>query len=432
MRLSQKDIVYSSMSLCAIACLTTLICFAQARAAAVDSPQKTEGPQVLLISRFSGVVGDQAETVVRHDLDHVSIFSEVREAGVSNPPVDINVLPDFRSLSADGVRFYLVGTTSKDETTGQVEVQARLWDIASQKQLIGNKFVSSGENLRRTSHLIADAVQQKLTGERSYFDTHLAYVNTAQAGLRRLAVSDYDGAREVVLTTGKYPVADPKYYSDLLIAYTAQLDGQPRVMLFAPQNGKQKQLTSSIASTRMPAFAPNGRTVALICDDGARANICLVATATGELLRTISHNAKDAYPTFSPDGKRIAFESDMNGHSAVFTVDELGNDLRRVGDVPDDLSMPVWSPDGSQIAVVRQSSAGTRIAVLHPSGTGLHDVSTGMNDTMPSWAPNGEAIVFTRRSPTGDQLWIVDVFSHAERQVEPLGPSSNAGWSQFP
>jgi Tol biopolymer transport system component len=162
MRLSNNNTVYSValVSSCIISCLALLACVAPAKADSPNSVSKLEGRQVLSISRFSGPAGDQAEIVVRHDLDRISIFSGVREAAASDPLPEINALPDFAGLIATGVRFYLVGATTKNENTGQLEVQARLWDVANRTQLMGKKFTSISDNLRRASHLVAEPVQQ--------------------------------------------------------------------------------------------------------------------------------------------------------------------------------------------------------------------------------------------------------------------------------
>ena len=89
---------------------------------------------------------------------------------------------------------------------GRLRVDFRLWDVFSQQQLLGLQFTSTPENWRRIAHKISDAVYERLTGEKGYFDTRVVFVAESGGRLNRtktLAIMDQDGANPSYLTDGK-------------------------------------------------------------------------------------------------------------------------------------------------------------------------------------------------------------------------------------
>ena len=99
---------------------------------------------------------------------------------------------------------------------GGLRVDFRLWDVFSQQQLLGLQFSSTPDNWRRVAHKISDAVYERLTGEKGYFDTRVAFV--AESGpklnrIKRLAIMDQDGANPQYLTDGSYIVMTPRFSS---------------------------------------------------------------------------------------------------------------------------------------------------------------------------------------------------------------------------
>ncbi len=45
------------------------------------------------------------------------------------------------------------------------------------KQMTGEQFFTSRDNWRRVAHIIADAIYERLTGEKGYFDTRVVFVD---------------------------------------------------------------------------------------------------------------------------------------------------------------------------------------------------------------------------------------------------------------
>ena len=132
------------------------------------------------------------------------------------------------------------------EADGRLRVDFRLWDVAQETQLLGLQFTSTPENWRRVAHKISDAVYERLTGEKGYFDTRIVFV--AESGpkltrVKRLAIMDQDGANPSYLTDGSYLVMTPRFSStSQQITYMALRPTGSAVYLFNIETGRQETL----------------------------------------------------------------------------------------------------------------------------------------------------------------------------------------------
>ena len=46
--------------------------------------------------------------------------------------------------------------------------------------MTGQQFFTQPENWRRVAHIIADAIYERLTGEKGYFDTRVVFVSESR------------------------------------------------------------------------------------------------------------------------------------------------------------------------------------------------------------------------------------------------------------
>ncbi|MEI9931782.1 MAG: hypothetical protein WDM89_14905 [Rhizomicrobium sp.] len=88
---------------------------------------------------------------------------------------------------------------------------------------MASSILRSGE-LARIAHLISDAIYERITGEKGYFDTRIVFISEAGPATNRkkkLAVMDEDGANPIFLTKGDYMVLTPRFNPTAqMIAYS--------------------------------------------------------------------------------------------------------------------------------------------------------------------------------------------------------------------
>jgi len=397
-------------------------------------------PLPIAIPDFLGAEqGRDIARVVRADLERSGLFRPLDPASFIEHIADINVPPrfgDWRTIQAQG----LVTGQAMPQTDGRLKVEFRLWDIFGEQQMIGLQYATTPENWRRIAHLIADAIYERITGEKGYFDTRIVFI--AESGpktmrRKRLAIMDQDGANPSFLTRGDYLVLTPRFNPTAqMIAYMSYIAGKPRVYLFDIETGRQEVLGNFPNMTFSPRFSPDGRNVAMALESNGNSEIYVMDLATRSMRRLTTDPGIDTAPSFSPDGRQIAFESNRGGTQQIYVMGSDGSGVHRISFGAGKNGTPVWSPRGDLIAFTKINGGAFHVGVMRPDGSGERILSTGWQDEGPTWAPNGRVIMYTRTLPTGpggigggSQVWSVDVTGRNERRVLTPGDASDPAWS---
>src|SRR5258708_4622210 len=211
----------------------------------VDVTQGNAQPLPIAIPDFVGdpATGANVAGVVRADLERSGLFRPLDQKGFAEHITDINKVPTFaswRSITAQG----LVTGQVVQQPDGRLRVDFRLWDVYGESQMLGLQFFTTPENWRRIAHMVSDAIYERVTGEKGYFDTRIVFISetgTAQKRVKRLAIMDEDGANPIFLTNGSYMVLTPRFNPTAqMIAYMSYIGTKPPVYLFDIASGKQE------------------------------------------------------------------------------------------------------------------------------------------------------------------------------------------------
>jgi TolB protein len=406
----------------------------------VDVTQGNQQPLPIAIPDFvAGTPADlQAGTniagVVRADLERSGLFRPIDPKAYVDHVTNINTVPNFpnwRIINAQG----LVTGQVTLQPDGRLRVDFRLWDVYGESQMLGLQYFTTQENWRRIAHMVSDAIYERITGEKGYFDTRIVFISEtgpATKRVKRLAIMDEDGANPIFLTRGDYMVLTPRFNPTAqMIAYMSYIGTKPRVYLFDIETGKQERLGDFPNMTFSPRFSPDGNKVALSLETRGNSDVYVMDLRSRSIQRLTTDPGIDTAPSFSPDGRQIAFESDRGGTQQIYVMNADGSNQHRVSFGSGRNGTPVWSPRGDLLAFTKVSSGRIAIGVMHPDGSGERMISSGWEDEGPTWAPNGRVLMFTRtlQGGRGSQIWSVDVTGRNERRVLTPGSASDPAWS---
>ena len=406
----------------------------------VDVTQGTIQPMPIAIPDFvapgpgDGTPAANIAGVIRADLERSGLFRPLDPKSFIEQIHDINTPPQFNSwrvISAQG----LVTGQAAIQPDGRLRVDFRLWDVYGESQMLGLQYFTTPENWRRIAHMISDAIYQRITGEKGYFDTRIVFISESGPALnrkKRLAVMDEDGANPNFLTNGSYMVLTPRFNPTAqMIAYMSYISGKPRVYLFDLETGRQQMLGNFPNMTFSPRFSPDGNKVVMSLEHGGNSDIYVMDLRTRSVIRLTQDPGIDTSPCYSPDGTQIAFESDRGGSQQVYVMNADGSNPHRISFGSGRAGTPVWSPRGDLLAFTKIDAGAFRIAVMHPDGSGERVITDGWQDEGPTWAPNGRVLMFTRtlKNGRGSQIWSVDVTGRNERRVVTPGDASDPAWS---
>jgi TolB protein len=405
----------------------------------VTEPLPIAIPDFVGATPAAQATGRDLANVIRADLERSGLFRPLNPASFIERITDINVPPrfgDWRTIQAQG----LVTGQATTQPDGRLQVDFRLWDIFGEQQMVGLQFTATPENWRRIAHLVSDAIYERITGEKGYFDTRIVFISESGPKLnrrKRLAVMDQDGANPVFLTQGDYLVLTPRFNPTAqMIAYMSYIGGRPRVYLFDLETGRQEMLGNFPNMTFSPRFSPDGRNVVMALETNGNSDVYVMDLATRTARRLTNDPGIDTAPSFSPDGRQITFESNRGGTQQVYVMNADGTNVRRISFGQGRSGTPVWSPRGDLIAFTRINNGTFGIGVMRPDGSGERILSTGWQDEGPTWAPNGRVLMFTRTLQAGrngqgggSQIWSVDITGRNERRVLSPGDASDPAWS---
>tara|TARA_R100001129_G_scaffold14432_2_gene9408 strand:- start:32050 stop:33354 length:1305 start_codon:yes stop_codon:yes gene_type:complete len=402
----------------------------------IDINKANVEPLPIAITDFQSTddLGAKVSGVVEADLKRSGLFAPVNRGAFIEKITNPDQTPRFPDWTAINAQALVTGRVVK-EADGRLRAEYRLWDTFANQQLAGEQFFTRPENWRRVAHIIADAIYERLTGEKGYFDSRVVFVSETGPKNNRqkqLAIMDQDGANARMLTSGNDIVLTPRFSPNRQeITYMSFEGGQPRVYLLQLETGQRELVGNFPGMTFSPRFSPDGQRIVMSLQEGGNANIYAMDLRSRATTRLTDTAAIDTSPSYSPDSQQIVFESDRGGRQQLYKMNADGSNQQRISFGDGSYSTPVWSPRGDLIAFTKQSGGKFSIGVMRPDGSGERILTTGFHNEGPTWAPNGRVLMFFRQpaGAGGPQIYSIDLTGYNEQQVQTPGYASDPAWS---
>ncbi|QAZ41323.1 Tol-Pal system protein TolB [Methylibium sp. Pch-M] len=338
--------------------------------------------------------------IVRADLERSGVFRNLDTAGVVLDEGSQPAMSDWRGRSADA----LVGGSVTRLADGRFDVRYRLWDVVKGRDLGGQSYAVPAADLRLAAHRIADAIYEKLTGEKGVFSTRIAYV-TKGGGRYTLWVTDADGEGGQSALASPEPIISPAWSPDgRELAYVSFESRKAVVYVQEVASGKRRTLASFRGSNSAPAWSPDGRQLALTLSRDGGSQLFVMGRDGEGVKRLTSSGAIDTEATWAPDGKSIYFVSDRGGSPQIYRVPAGGGNAERVSFGGSYNISPAISPDGRTMAYISRDGGAFRVQVMDLASGTARAVSDTKDDESPSFAPNGRLIIYATRDGGRDVL----------------------------
>ena len=378
--------------------------------------------------------------VISADLERSGLFKSINKEAFIQDNQSMHLRPrfeDWRLIKAQGL---ITGDLSLEGE--KLKVEFRLWDTLAEEEIEALVLITTQENWRRVSHMIADKVYERLTAEEGYFDTRIVYVSEEgpkNKRIKRLAIMDQDSFNHRFLTSGKELVLTPRFNPVRQeITYLSYFKNLPRVYLLDIQTGIQEVVGDFPGMTFAPRFSPDGNKIIMSLAREGNSDIYVMDLITRIVERLTDNPAIDTSPSYSPDGQKITFNADRSGSQQIYVMDSNGRNQKRISKGTGNYATPVWSPRGDLIAFTKNFQGQYFIGVMRVDGTGERLLTENWYQEAPSWSSNGRVLIFYRESRADDQgkghsssLWSIDLTGFNERKVSTPNDASDPSWSRL-
>jgi TolB protein len=330
--------------------------------------------------------------VVSADLARSGLFRMVDAGGLNPPPHEPQEV-NFETWRARGADAVVIGTVAP-LAGGRYDIRFRLMDVAKQAQLAGYAYTATAAQLRHTAHRIADAIYERLTGDRGVFSTRITYI--VKHGARyELQVADADGFGAQTVLASNEPIISPAWSPDgTQLAYVSFEQKKPVVYVQSLTTGGRRAVANFWGSNSAPAWSPDGRRLAVCLTKDGGSQIYLINLDGSGVKRLTRSTAIDTEPNFSPDGELLLFTSDRGGGPQIYGMAADGGDIRRLTFEGAYNVSPRFSPDGKSFTFIQRNGSRFNVAVQDLATRQVQVLTDGASDESPSFAPNGRMILY--------------------------------------
>lgn len=356
------------------------------------------------------------------------VFEELEKMERSSSKVD------YRSWRQVGAQ-WLIKTEFNVVANGKGQVLTfRLYDAVNKRFLLGKRYKSSRDLLRKTIHRFADEVVMQLTGKRGISQTQIAFLNQESAG-KEIYLIDFDGHNLRRVTRDHTVNLSPAWSPDAKwIIYTSYAAHNPDLIMI-DTTGQQRQTLHRLPGLNAaPAWSPDMQRIALVLSRDQNSEVYIL-NRDRKLKRLTRHFNIDTSPTWSPDGKRIAFTSDRSGTGApqIYIMDSVKGDQSKVTRISFGSGYndnPAWSPNGDKIAYTSREGRKFQIRIydLNTHKSQLMTSGTGSCE-QPSWSPDGRFVIYRKRESNRHNLYIQKLGNGEARQLTFSGKAHSPAWS---
>lgn len=368
--------------------------------------------------------------LVTDDLRRSGVFRTIGEAALISRPhtPDAVNYKDWRLVGADA----LVIGRMLPASDGRVEVRFRLFDVYSQKQITGVRYVADRGGLREVGHRIADAIHAELIGYPGAFNSRLAYV-VKEDGRFRLMVADSDGANARAVLNSRRPILSPAWApGGGKLAYVSFEQDRSMVYLQDLATGKRSTLAAFDGINSAPDFSPSGDKLALTLSKDGNPELYVLDLGSRDLRRLTRHGAIDTEPTWGPAGESLIFTSDRGGTPQLYRVPAEGGEVERLTFEGRYNAAPSWSPGGGKVAFVHGDGNRFAVAVMDLESGAMRTVTAMGPNESPSFAPNGHMILYATQAAGGaGELAAVSADGNVQHRLqrEGSGDIREPAWS---
>jgi len=336
----------------------------------------------------------------------------------------------FKDWDSIQARLLVVGEVREDG--GRVVFDGKIYDVKSERFIVGKRYQAEKNGLRLVAHKMADELL-RLHGEKPIFTTKVAFVSNRD-GNDEIYMMDYDGANQTRVTFNKIKDYMPAWSPDQrTIAFTSYRGGTAGLYLRNIYEGKETPVSTK-GTNFSAAFSPDGKKLAFcstMTEEG-NAEIYILDLESMKTKRLTFNSATETAPSWSPTGREIAFTTDRlgSGSPQIYIMDAEGSNVRKASFGGNYHDSPAWAPTSDRIAFVSRVDNTFDIYILNLRTNQITKLTeNNVRNESPSWSPDGRHIVFASNLSGSIQIYSIDYDGANLKRLTDRGENKLSSWT---
>ncbi|MBW1650377.1 MAG: Tol-Pal system beta propeller repeat protein TolB [Deltaproteobacteria bacterium] len=402
-------------------------CFAQVDYIDINSPSMRKIPIAIpnFQSDSSSNIAKESSHIISNALDFTGYFKSIGSNSSINNIENIIFQNWWLDMKAE-----MLVTGKINENNGNIEVELRLFDILSERLLIGKKYRGAQNQLRNILLKFCSEITYRLTGSRGVFFSKIAFVSKISKK-KEIYICEFDGYNPRPITQYNSITTSPNWSDDgSHLAYTSFKNGKADIIIKNLKDNSEI-IVNKKGTNITPAWVRGKFELTASLSFSGDPEIYLL-TGNGKIIKRLTHQVGiDVSPSWAPDGKNFVFVSRKTGTPQLYIGNYLTGEFNRLTYEHNYNQEPNWSPKGDKIAFTSLSKGRTNIFVINADGSGLTRLTYGGGDNeSPSWAPDGSLIVFASTKEGTFGLYIISLHDKEQRRLLNMpGEQTSPAWS---
>lgn len=322
-------------------------------------------------------------------------------------------------------------------TSGGVDFDLRLFDVAANEVMMGKSFSGTAEQMDRMLFSFCDNVIEELTGKPGIASTQIAFVSYENKA-KEVYITDILGRKKRQVTRHRNLIVSPRFTpGGKSLSYTSYHTGNPNLYITAlNQNKVTKALSRRKGMNFAPAWSPDGTKMILTLSMDGNPDLYLL-DSRGQMIERLTDRAGiNVSPAWSPDGSRIVFVSDRSGRGKpqLFVMDLRTRQTQRITFEGTENAEPSWSPTEDLIAYSSLRDGVYQIYTVKPAaGSTPTQVTEDLSHhESPQWSPDGTQIIFSKRDGSLHQIYAIMKNGSEQRRLFSFpGSHTYPQWSRY-
>ena len=384
------------------------------------------------------IFSNRIHDVISKDLVNSGLFKKISNKAFLQADEEVFSQPLFNDWRIIDANLIISGIIHLQEK--ELIVKIKLWDVYREKLILSKKIGGiDSKNWRTLSHIISNLIYQRITGEKGYFDTKIAYIAEEQNNknlIKKLAIMDYDGNDHQYLTDGKNLVLTPRFSPDgRKIAYLSYSVNKPTVYLLDLLTKENKVLGNFSGMSFAPRFSPDGENIIFSLTDKGSSNIFILNIESNKISQVTNNRHINTSPSYSPDNRWLVFSSDRAGKQNLYIkkiTSSFKKKSKRITFGGGNYATPVWSPRGDYIAFTKSLGKNFYIGLIRKDGSGERLIAQGYLTEGPTWSPNGRTLAYykisKKKNNLSSNLYTIDITGNLEKRLPTPDQASDPDW----